>query len=145
MLTLLSVSDWCRLAGNAWIADLARSDGSEPIGIHNKGWLCRTLNLPCYRMLLVSRTHSCFRRFPKLLHEEQRYLQLYWDPPPLRVPGLGPRSCHSVNRWIALMRRCFSFQFRQCGISHLCIHVWKQQLLPNSSLLLLLIHCAERN
>nr|ACU33177.1 cold acclimation protein [Salvia miltiorrhiza] len=86
-----------RLVGNAWISDPAPSGGSELPFRYRKGWHHRTSHLPGDRMLLAAGTHSSIRRVQELLYQEQWHLQLYWDTPPLRVPGLGDRALHSLD------------------------------------------------
>lgn len=92
-----SLSHCCRLAGIAWISDLAPSGGSELLCKYRKGWHYWTVHLPGDRMLLAAGAHSSIWRVQELLHQEQWPLQLYWDPPPLRLPSLGTRDLDSLG------------------------------------------------
>ncbi|KAG6382582.1 hypothetical protein SASPL_157741 [Salvia splendens] len=80
----LSLPSWLfgilRLAGTAWISDLAPSGGSKLLFRYRKGWYYWTIHLPGDRMLLAAGAYSSIWRVQELLHQEQWPLQLYRDP-----------------------------------------------------------------
>lgn len=82
------VINYCRLAWHACVTNPSPSSGTKLFRLYRSRHYLRCNNMPGHRGLPPPRAHQSFRRLPEFFHPKQWHLQLYRDPPSIRLSRL---------------------------------------------------------